>query len=205
MNIVIAGLTAAGKTTHALLIARWLGYDYVSASALILERLSIDQDETNTLWVRRLVEVDKRRDERPVDREVNDYLRSELRRRDRTVFDSWSAAWLGGPPCLRVYIESDRNSRARKALVSQEPYGPYLSLAESLSLIDQKDRSTAARLQPLLGVDVRYDRSPFDLVLDNTALIDTPTIASACRGIKTFHKRLVVSIMNHVDGHHGLP
>jgi hypothetical protein len=56
--------------------------------------------------------------------------------------------------------------------VSQEPRGPYLSIAECRQLIEQKDSSTAARLRPLLGVDIRYDRSPFDLVLDNSTLID---------------------------------
>lgn len=198
MNIVFAGLTAAGKTTHALLIARRLGYDYISASAVMLDRLSMEPDESNTLWVNRLVEVEQRRHERPVDRDVNDYLRAELRRRDRTVFDSWAAAWLGGPPCLRIYIESDRDSRALKVRVSQEPHGPFLSLAACQSLIDRKDGSTATTLLPLLGVDVRYDRSPFDLVLDNSMLIDEPTIASATRGIKAFHNRLVAAITDHL-------
>lgn len=205
MNIVIAGLTAAGKTTHALLIARWLGYDYVSASALLLNRVNMDSDGSNTMWVRRSAEIERHRDERPVDREVNEYLRAELNRRDRTVFDSWSAAWLGGPPCLRIYLESDRNSRARKVRVSQEPHGPYLPLAECRHLIDQKDGSTAARLRPLLGVDIRYDRVPFDLVLDNSALIDQPTIVSARRGIKEFHGHLVRAIKNHLRGRDGLP
>ena len=205
MNIVIAGLTAAGKTTHALLIARSLGYDYVSASALMLARLSIETGESNTFWVRRLAEVEKRRDERPVDRDVNEHLRSELHLRDRTVFDSWSAAWLGGPPCVRIFIESDASSRARKARVSQEPHGPYLPVAGCQELIERKDRSTAARLRPLLGVDIRYDRSPFDLVLDNSMLIDEPTIASSVRGIKIFHESLTNAVRRHLDEPDGLP
>jgi cytidylate kinase len=51
MNIIISGLTAAGKTTHALLIARRLGYDYVSASSLMLRALDVEPDQSNTLWV----------------------------------------------------------------------------------------------------------------------------------------------------------
>jgi cytidylate kinase len=61
VNIVIAGLTAAGKTTHALLIARSLGYDYVSASTLMLARLNIESGESNTFWAGALAEVEKRR------------------------------------------------------------------------------------------------------------------------------------------------
>lgn len=191
----MSGLTAAGKTTHALLIAKWLGYDYVSASSIMLNRLRITPDESNTLWATRFDEVEKRRDQSPVDRDVNELLAAALRDRDRTVFDSWSAAWLDrGGRSLRIYIESDKNSRALKARVSQEPHGPCSSISACRDLIDQKDESTAVRLQPLLGVDVRHDRSPFDLVLDNSALIREPTVASARRGIKMFHDQLVREI-----------
>lgn len=199
MNIIVSGLTAAGKTTHALLIAKWLGYDYVSASSLMLNRLRITPDESNTLWATRFDEVEKRRDQSPVDRDVNELLGAALRHRDRTVFDSWSAAWLDqNGRSLRIYIESDRSSRALKARVSQEPHGPYLSISACQDLIDQKDESTAVRLRPLLGTDVRYDRSPFDLVLDNTALIREPNIISARRGINMFHDQLVRGIVDRL-------
>jgi cytidylate kinase len=206
VNIIVSGLTAAGKTTHALLIAKWLGYDYVSASSLMLDRLRVGHDETNTLWSTRFDEVETRRDEGSVDRELNEHLKVELHRRDRTVFDSWSAAWLDpAQRCLRIYIESDRNSRALKARVSQEPHGPYLSISACRRLIDRKDESTAARLNPLLGSDIRCDRSPFDLVLDNSALIREPTVASARRGIRVFHDLLVQGIASRLDGLAGLP
>jgi cytidylate kinase len=38
-NIAFAGLTAAGKTTHAQRLAADLGYDYVSATDILLEIL----------------------------------------------------------------------------------------------------------------------------------------------------------------------
>jgi cytidylate kinase len=192
MNIIISGLTAAGKTTHALLLARRLGYDYVSASQLMLRRLGIEPDESNTLWATRMAEVETRRDDSAVDQELNKYLATDLRQRDHVVFDSWSGAWLyQGPHCLRVWIESDRRSRAMKARVSQYPHGPILPLATCQALVDEKDDTTAARLRPLLGSDVRYNRAPFDLVLDNSTLINEPTIESARRGIASFHDQLV--------------
>lgn len=200
MNIVVSGLTAAGKTTHALLLARQFGYDYVSASQLMLYRLGIDPDETNTLWTTRMSEVEHRRDDKPVDQELNAYLARQLRQRDRVVFDSWSAPWLyRGGHCLRVWIESDRRSRAMKAQVSQHPHGPVLSLAACLAVIDTKDETTAARLRPLLGSDLRVDRTPFDLILDNSALIDEPSIESARRGIARFHERLIRAVGNRLS------
>jgi cytidylate kinase len=199
MNIVICGLTAAGKTTHALLTARRLGYDYVSASSLMLSRLDVAPDESNTLWARRFDELEKRRDENPVDEQVNALLAEQLQVRDHTVFDSWSAAWLDrGSRCLRVFIESDRRSRAVKARVSQEPHGPFLSIPDCLKLVDEKDESTALRLLPLLGVDLRRDRTPFDIVLDNSALISAPNIDLARRGISRFQTLLLDAIISRL-------
>jgi cytidylate kinase len=199
VNIVISGLTAAGKTTHALLIARWLGYDYVSASTLMLSRLDVKADESNTLWATRLDEIERRRDENPVDSEVNEFLAEQLHVRSHTIFDSWSAAWLtDDSDCLRMFIESDRRSRAFKARVSQEPNGPFLSISDCQSLIDEKDESTAVRLLPLLGSDLRYDRSRFDIVLDNSALISAPDISSARRGISRFHAVLTETISGYL-------
>jgi cytidylate kinase len=39
-NIAFAGLTAAGKTTHARRLAADLGYDYVSATDILFEILA---------------------------------------------------------------------------------------------------------------------------------------------------------------------
>jgi cytidylate kinase len=193
MNITISGLTAAGKTTHALLVARRLGFDYVSASELMLSRLGIENSAT--VWQTRMREVERRRDELPVDRELNEFLAREIKERDHTVFDSWSAGWLGDSPnCVRVFIESDLRSRTYKARVSQEPHGPFLSLPECRRLVEAKDKAAATRLAPLVGADIRTDRSPFDLVLDNSALIAEPTLPSARQGIGRFQDQLVEAI-----------
>lgn len=43
-NIAFAGLTAAGKTTHAQRLAADLGYDYVSATNILFEILRVPRD-----------------------------------------------------------------------------------------------------------------------------------------------------------------
>jgi cytidylate kinase len=87
-NIAFAGLTAAGKTTHAQRLAADLGYDYVSATDILFEILRVP----------RLVDL--------------------ARTRDRVVFDSWALAWICPLPAFRIWIESDLPSRTGKCLVS---------------------------------------------------------------------------------------
>jgi cytidylate kinase len=48
-NIAFAGLTAAGKTTHARRLAADLGYRYVSATDILLEILQV-RDPGADLW-----------------------------------------------------------------------------------------------------------------------------------------------------------
>jgi cytidylate kinase len=190
-NIIVSGLTAAGKTTHALLIAKWLGFDYVSASELMLGILDIRPDIDNALWTTCLSTIERLRDQYPADEEVNRLLIAEARCRANTVFDSWSLPWLiDDIPCIRLYIESDLRSRSLKVKVSQQPRGPFLSLDECRALAEEKDRTTAVRLQPFLGIDIRTDRSVFDAVLNNSAHITEPTIDSARAGISAFHATL---------------
>nr|WP_182880247.1 hypothetical protein [Microbispora sp. H10949] len=146
-------------------------------------------------------EIDDRRDHQPVDRDVNELLMSAFRTRTNTVFDSWSLPWLtGSVSCLRVWIESSPDSRAMKARVSQEPYGPFLSLDDCRRLINDKDTSTARRFQPLIEANILTDRSVFDLVIDNSDLIEAPTIKSARHGISTFHRQLVASVSKRLPG-----
>jgi cytidylate kinase len=173
-------------------INRWLGFDYLSASELMLNQMSIPPDRNNALWATRMSDIEARRDSEPVDELVNKLLIEALRTRDATVFDSWSAPWLpSAESCLRIWIESTPESRAMKVRVSQEPYGPFLTLPECEGLMAAKDTATIRRFEPLLGVDISVDRTPFDLVVDNSQLIVTSTIDSARSGISTFHTELV--------------
>ncbi len=53
-NIAFAGLTAAGKTTHARRLAADLGYRYVSATDILLEILALAGLSSSQLETARL-------------------------------------------------------------------------------------------------------------------------------------------------------
>lgn len=199
MNIVVCGLSAAGKTTHSLLIASQLGYDYFSASSLMLLRLGIKTGRNNSTWTMNFQRIERLRDVSPTDEEVNVILRQEIQDRTHTVFDSWAAPWLTSGPSMRIWIESSLESRAWKARISQEPYGPFFSIDQCKSLLKQKDDATAERLAPLIQADIRTDRSVFDVILDNSDLISAPTIAAARRSISKFHELLMNEVASRLS------
>jgi cytidylate kinase len=136
-----AGLTAAGKTTHAKRLADELGYDYVSATDILLAILGID-DPSDQIWFARLGEIQAARGDGAVDIELEQRLVSLNRTRQRTVFDTWALAWIGEGPLVRIWIESDLESRVRKCLVSQR--SGRLDAHECRSLIEEKMNSLAA-------------------------------------------------------------
>jgi cytidylate kinase len=183
VNVAFAGLTAAGKTTHARLLARELGYGYVSATEVMLEILRLDA-AAEDVWLERFGEIQAAREGDAADVELDRRLLELAATRQRTVFDTWSLAWLSPGPVVRVWIESDPSSRARKCLVSQTR--TRLSLADCEALCWEKDDHTRASFRRRHGFDLFVDRDRYDLVLCNSHLIPTPDRACADKGIAAF-------------------
>lgn len=182
-NIAFAGLTAAGKTTHAKRLAAALGYDYVSATDILLEIVGID-DPSDGVWFTRFEEIQAAREGDAVDIELEARLIELARTRQRMVFDTWALAWIGDSPLVRIWIESDFPSRVRKCVVSQQT--TRLGPDECRALIEDKDRSTRAIFQRRHGFDLFEDRQHYDAILCNSHLIPDATMEAAEAGIETF-------------------
>ncbi len=182
-NIAFAGLTAAGKTTHAKRLAAELSYDYVSATEILLEILDID-DPSDQVWFTRLEEIQAARGDGAVDAELEERLVSMSRTRRRTVFDTWALAWIGDNPLVRIWIESDLESRIRKCVVSQrfKQLGPD----ECRRLIQDKDAFNRTLFHRRHDFDLFADRHRYDAVLCNSHLIPAATAAAANSGIEAF-------------------
>lgn len=182
-NIAFAGLTAAGKTTHARRLAAEMGYEYVSATEVVLELLGIEAPSEG-VWFERFEEIRSARAGDAVDVELDRRLEAMAASRQATVFDTWALAWLSPSPLIRVWIESDLPSRARKCLVSQQK--THLSLQACRDLAAVKDADTRAGFLRRHKFDLFTDRARYDLTVCNTHLIPSATVECAQRGVEAF-------------------
>ncbi|HEX7632719.1 MAG TPA: cytidylate kinase family protein [Candidatus Saccharimonadales bacterium] len=183
-NIAFAGLTAAGKTTHAKILAEELGYEYVSATEIIMELTGFEGDP-NQAWLRNYEKIEKAREGDAVDIELERRLTDLANRQDGLVLDTWAMAYIYEGPLLRIWLESDRPSRVRKCYVSQgEEKARDIRGCEDLVVM--KDTETRQKFQNRLNFDLFTDMSNYDAIIDNTELIPEATVRASKRGIETF-------------------
>jgi cytidylate kinase len=181
-NVAFAGLTAAGKTTHAQRLAADLGYDYVSATDILFEILRVPRHAHP--WFNQAGAISAARQDGAVDAELESRLVDLARTRDRTVFDSWALAWICPVPVVRIWLESDLPSRTRKCLVSLG--GEPRPLSECEAVLRSKDDYNRAMFLRRHGFDLFRDREQYHAVLCNSHLIPSATEQESRRGIEAF-------------------
>jgi cytidylate kinase len=198
-SIAFAGLTAAGKTTHAQRLAADLGYGYVSATDILFEILRVPRAAHP--WFSQAGAISTARADGAVDAELEARLVALARTTDRVVFDSWALAWICPVPLVRIWIESDLPSRARKCLVSlgDEPR----PLAECETVLRTKDDYNRAMFRDRHGFDLFTDRDRYDAVLCNSHLIPAATGPESRRGVEEFApvvRDAVLAVMRADEG-----
>jgi cytidylate kinase len=181
-NIAFAGLSCAGKTTHARLLADELGYDYVSATAILLEIVNVPYTGGD-VWFSRGNEIAAVRDDGTVDAELERRLLELSISRTRTVFDTWALAWIGAGPMVRIWIESDVPSRTRKCQLTQNL---ARSPEECAAVLEEKDTFNRDMFSVRHQFDLFRDRQRYNAVLTNSHLIPEPAESAANAGIETF-------------------
>lgn len=179
-NIIISGLTAAGKTTHAGLIARRYKLDYLSASQTMLKLAGLSTRQRPDFWVTEEgLGLGRKVTWSQVDAEIQ---RMEGKCR-RTVFDCLSLPWLCRQKSLIIWLESSLSSRVIKAIVSHRGEN-NLTPAEVKEKISLKDWTARTEILKQYGIDIFKDRTPFNLIIDVSGFIAETTPASARLGIK---------------------
>lgn len=180
MRIIISGLTAAGKTTHANILAEKYKINYFSASQILLDLYGINKF-SGDFWVSdKSAELNKIRNEKDnIDKIVDKRLLECFLAVDSGIFDSWGLSWFVGDnqsDCLRVWLESDIESRHRKAIISNILAGENLSYDVILDRINLKDKQSRDYFMRNYDFDLYFDRLPFDLILDISSFIKSPTL-----------------------------
>jgi len=184
-NIAFAGLTAAGKTTHARLLAAELGYEFVSATEIIVRLANLELGSAEHVWFEHFETLERARADDRIDCLLEAELLQLATSRRRVVFDTWALPWISTVDMVRLYLQSDSLSRTWKCFVSQGDR-PERDLAQCARLIAVKDETTRVRLLRRHGFDVCRNLDISDLILDNSAMMTSPTRAAADDGIRRF-------------------
>jgi cytidylate kinase len=174
MNIVISGLTAAGKTTHARLLAKHLGFDYVSASQLLAKAAGVKVHSGEHWWLASGATVAAAREEGGLDEDLDRKMVSLARGVDCTVFDAWALPWTSNAPLMRIWLQSDFPSRFRKCFVSH--MNERVSYSDCVEIVEGKDDESQAMFKRLYGFDLFSDHEVFDVIIDLSELIPQPTL-----------------------------
>ena len=183
-KVVISGLTAAGKTTHAKLLCQEYGLKYVSASQILLKVAGLDPEQPPDFWVtpegrqisRRISWV-----------QIDDEFRRLESESDDTVFDCQSLPWLCSRECFNIWIDSSRDSRVMKALVSHKGES-NLTLQDVGEGVDAKDQFAREQILTNYGIDLFQDRQPIDFIVDISSFITAPTEEASRLSILNAHK-----------------
>jgi cytidylate kinase len=209
-HICFYGLTAAGKTTHATLLAQQLHMDYISASGLMYRKMGYRDPGDNKLWTRDMDEITALRQTGAVDEAVNEALLARAEEEIPAVFDSWTLPFMArsspslASNVLYIRLDSDISSRAIKCLVSQGP-ASRSSISDATNLIKGKDASSRDQFRSTFGIDISKSTIGIPAVniikLNVSPYVFGSSAEQIRHGIRTAHS-LVINTVSQKFTHH---
>ena len=166
MNVLISGFTGAGKTGVATALASALGWTFVSgaqvrqdAYQLHLQGTSSDfwrfSEDSAELDLKRIVAPN---DDKAIDRRLAEMIAAS----SHCVFDVWFVPWLLGPSTsIKVWLDVPFELRVSRLASSSHRSPVQVRLA-----IGEKDGRAISYVGVAYDVEMRTDRTPFDIVVD---------------------------------------
>jgi CMP/dCMP kinase len=183
-NVCISGLTAAGKTTHCLLLSGEFGLTFVSGSQVRLFQSGVFPIQQKDFWV--TAEGKSLWKEEVFERVEVELLRLESLATGY-VFDTFTMPWLHRAPSLCIWLESDLSSRAIKSLISHRGLTSF-TLDTYAEKIRNKDDATLAIYKRLYDISIEANQAKFDLVFDISSFITGPSLDGSLRSIARAHR-----------------
>lgn len=182
--VIISGFTAAGKTTHARLLAQALGWNYIGISQLRKSQIP-DLLSAATEWCPEL--DDLRVGDAEIDLEIDRKMKAIIEgTHTPLVVDAWLQPWLcDSTEACRIWLNSDFDSRIKKAQVSRLRAGLHQSPKIEAEIVE-KDRFSVEVFHRIYGIDFGPDPEVFDLFLDNSTFIAEASINASDQGIENF-------------------
>lgn len=186
-KVLISGWTAAGKTTHARLVAAELGWAYLDMSPVMRELTAVSGSRD---WTPE--QDDIRRRNRAIDIEADRRMLEMVSSGSSIVVDAWLQPWLyRSASAVRLWLGSSRAARTKKCAVSGLRHHEHLSGRQAAKVIHRKDGFARRQFARLYGVRFDYDPTLFDLHIDNSAYIAETSIAASDAGIRDFQPVLM--------------
>jgi cytidylate kinase len=176
VRILLSGLSGTGSTTAAKRIAEDFGLRYVYGGA-IFRKMAEDRG----IPLEELVESLERNSS--IEREVDDHLKQMASREDNILIESRTIGWIlpRHVPAIRIWLTCDLPERLRR-VQNREHH------ARSPENLLRREASDNKRYRALYGIEPD-DFTPFDLVLDTTAL----SVDEVVRQIKKFVRAQVAA------------
>lgn len=183
-NIVISGLTAAGKTTHAKLLCEEYGIQYVSASQILLKLAGLQPEQPPDFWVTpQGRELPRRISWVQID---NEFRRIESES-EHVVFDCQSLPWLCSRESMCIWLDSSFETRLMKAIVSHKG-GSNLTEQEVVRAVKAKDRFAQEQILSNYNINLLHNREPFDFIFDISTFITAATEEASAVSVARAHK-----------------
>jgi len=195
-NVCISGLTASGKTTHSHLLAGEFGLTYVSGSQIQLNFLGVSPIQSKDFWI--TLEAKALWDKSQFRRIDAELLRLE-EGAEGYVFDTSTMPWRHQRPALCIWLESSLESRVVKSIVSHRGRG-RVALDDYRDRLLEKDAATLNLYKELYDIDIGFDLSRFDLVLDISTLITEPTLEASLHSIAVTHRIIRAAVGAYLTG-----
>ena len=187
MNIIVSGLTGAGKTTTTRELCARSGRTYVSGSDVRVRALGLPDPppaSSREFWLASGVVLNadaKRLRAGHTEEAVEHALMRRHERGDNQVFDVWFLAWLLRPPALRVWLEAPLELRVDRVR-QQVPNPDRATVAAGIAAKDTRSRDYGLKQY---GIDVAEDRRPFDIVVDMASDVPASSLASLLHAAAT--------------------